>query len=489
LDKIRKPSGTTLTTDVMPSGTVDFFCDLKYYKYAGDSFLILCYDGERGSFCYTPAPTASGGWARMWIYTAHENWYDLYLNGSFASSSPIVAHLRWGNTMSMSFDHTSTSAQNTPGVLPGHNRFKFDTSSDADLYWAKFYENSALVGELIPVIRQSDNVVGMFNKVTETFSTVSGLSAGTPTGETIVIYDQSSTQNIPINAKLGDGLDFDSNDAIEVQPATTTTIGGIIVGENLTIDENGVLSATGGGGVLYDAGDGIEFTYNHMIDMLFDRTAFLDSVTSVQRGTISKDTTTGAFTMTSTGNDAYTGPDRSSLGTVYSIQVDPNTTYKLTWTSDDSTVHGNVFVFENGDIITSYLVDQATSNELTFITSSTCQTLNFRFGVQNSGDSLTYSDISLYKITGDATINAKLGNGLRFDSNGAIETIGGTQYEAGTGINIISDSGSTVSGTLKVNARTAQANDYTIYGASGGVGEPSINLMPALTMSSPVWGW
>jgi hypothetical protein len=99
-----------------------------------------------------------------------------------------------------------------------------------------------------------------------------------------------------------------------------------------------------------------------MIDMLFDRTAFLDSVTSVQRGTISKDAITGAFTLTATGNDAYTLPDRSSIGTVYSIQADPNTTYKLTWTSDDPTVHGNVFVFENGDIITMHLVDQATLN-------------------------------------------------------------------------------------------------------------------------------
>lgn len=210
---------------------------------------------------------------------------------------------------------------------------------------------------------------------------------------------------------------------------------------------------TGGGGVLYDAGDGIEFTYNHMIDMLFDRTAFLDSVTSVQRGTISKDTITGAFTLTATGNDAYTLPDRSSIGTVYSIQADPNTTYKLTWTSDDPTVHGNVFVFENGDVITMYLVDQATLNELTFITSSTCQTLNFRFGVQNSGDSLTYSDIALYKIIGDATINAKLGSGLEvdnnndinvklgdglyFDADGAIATSGDNDYTAGEGIDII----------------------------------------------------
>ena len=225
LDKIRKPSGTTLTTDVMPSGTVDFFCDLKYYKYAGDSFLILCYNGESGSFCYTPPVTNSSNRTRMWIYTGHEQWYDLYLNDSVQSSNPITVHLRWGTTMSISFDHTTRSAQNSPGVLPGHNLFRFDSGSDADLYWAKFYENSVLVGELVPVIRQSDNVVGLFNKITETFSTVSGLTAGTPTGETIVVYDSSSTQNIPINAKLGNGLQFDANGAIETIAATEYAAG------------------------------------------------------------------------------------------------------------------------------------------------------------------------------------------------------------------------------------------------------------------------
>lgn len=232
LDKIRKPSGTTLTTDVIPSGTVDFFCDLKYYKYAGNSFLILCYNGESGSFCYTPPVTNSSSSTRMWIYTAHEQWYDLYLNDSVQSSNPITVHLRWGNTMSISFDHTTRSAQNSPGVLPGHNLFRFDSGSDADLYWAKFYENSALVGELVPVIRQSDSAVGMFNKVTETFSTVSGLIAGTPTGETIVIYDPSSTQDIPINAKLGNGLQFDANGAIETIAATEYA-----AGDGIQIDE------------------------------------------------------------------------------------------------------------------------------------------------------------------------------------------------------------------------------------------------------------
>ena len=173
--------------------------------------------------------------------------------------------------------------------------------SSVRIYNVDIYDNNnTLIRRFIPCESPS-NIVGMYDLVNDVFYPPTGasLNAGQQVG------------NVTINAKLGDGLDFDSNDAIKVQPATTTTIGGIIVGENLTIDENGVLSATGGG--------------------------------------------------SSGGN-----------------------------------------------------------------------------------------------------------------------------YEAGTGINIISDSGSTVSRTLKVNAQTAQANDYTIYGASGGVGEPSINLMPALTMSS-IW--
>ena len=95
-------------------------------------------------------------------------------------------------------------------------------------------------------------------------------------------------------------------------------------------------------------------------------------------------------------------------------------------------------------------------------------------------------------IASDTTLGGiKVGDNLTIDPvTGVLSATGGgsggTQYEAGTGINIISDSGSTVSRTLKVNAQTAQANDYTIYGATGGVGEPSINLMPQLTTSS-IW--
>ena len=63
-----------------------------------------------------------------------------------------------------------------------------------------------------------------------------------------------------ISAKLGSGLQFDSNNAIELDKATTETIGGVIVGDGLNIDENGVLSINSSSTGEYEAGDAIRFT-------------------------------------------------------------------------------------------------------------------------------------------------------------------------------------------------------------------------------------
>ena len=341
-----------------------------------------------------------------------------------------------------------------------------DYKVQGKLYYVKIYDDDTLIFDGIPVRRNSDGELGIFDRVDNEFFTndlglgeYSFVAGPDESGADPILGDYIGTTKT-ISATVGvTSVTQDTNNPRKVNvvtngdnssftiPAPVTMTGASAsangtagyVPQPLTGDESKYLRGDGTwavvqSGELYDAGDGIEFTYNHMIDMLFDRTAFLNSVTEVKRGTISKDTITGAFTLTATENDAYTSPDRSSLGTVYSIQADPNTTYKLTWTSDDPTVSGKVYAFENGDTIKMYIVDQSTLNELTFITSSTCQTLNFRFGVQNSGDSITYSAISLYKITGDATINAKLGNGLHFDSNDAIEVdsmIGATSQANG----------------------------------------------------------
>lgn len=64
---------------------------------------------------------------------------------------------------------------------------------------------------------------------------------------TITFEDETKVLTIPVE------------EPYELPPATDSTLGGIIVGDGLAIDEDGVLSATGGGTGGYYAGHGIEF--------------------------------------------------------------------------------------------------------------------------------------------------------------------------------------------------------------------------------------
>ncbi len=213
VEYIKKPKGVTVTTDVIPSGTTDFRCDMKYFSYTG-RFTILAHNGERGSFSFSPPATNTSSPTRMWMYSAHERWEDLYLSSSSYSADPVIAHLQWGYTMSISYDHITDTAQRTTDILPGTNNVGFNSECDTSYYWAKFYENDILVGDLVPVIRDSDNAYGFFNKITNVFSPADGaMSGGAETGEVITIGDPSEKH---ITAKLGIGLTFDTNDAIEL---------------------------------------------------------------------------------------------------------------------------------------------------------------------------------------------------------------------------------------------------------------------------------
>ena len=240
-----------------------------------------------------------------------------------------------------------------------------------------------------------------------------------------------------LQVSLGDGLAFDSNDAIEIEPATDSTIGGVIVGTGLSVDNDGVISADD-----YQAGRGIIID-STLSQMPFSYSGFINGVTQVERGTIVKNND-DSFTLTATGDDCFTQPfslDQGSIAsTLYLFSpVGGNRKYRLTWTSTDRSIHGRVFVFENGRGTPLHEVDQAINEYLEFTTAAATTSLSFRFGVANTGDTLTYSNIKLYLVTGgSSTIEAKLGNGLQFDANGAIEVTssGGNNYRAGDGIEI-----------------------------------------------------
>ncbi len=209
----------------------------------------------------------------------------------------------------------------------------------------------------------------------------------------------------------------------ELPIASDTTLGGIKVGDNLTIDpETGVLSATGGSGEEYVAGRGINID-STLIVQPFSYSSFINSVTGVSRGTIVKNND-NSFTITASGDDCFTEPynlDQGVSGVYVFSPVTGNKKYRLTWTSSDRSISGRIFVFENARSTPLHQVDQSLNEYLEFTTAETTTSLSFRFGVETAGDTLTYSNIALYLVSEDGhTIEAKLGDGLHFDSNNAI---------------------------------------------------------------------
>lgn len=265
---------------------------------------------------------------------------------------------------------------------------------------------------------------------------------GTNAGTAGIVPAPTATDNTKF--LKGDGT-WSDTPTYTLPTASTSTLGGIKVGNNLTIDANGVLSAIGGsGGGSYTAGDGIDIEPT-LLSKGFSYTDFINSVSGNGRGTLTKNND-NSFTMTATDDDFFTNPfnlDQGISGVYIFSPVEGEKTYRLTWDSSDRTVSGRVFVFENGRSQPLHYVDQSTDEYLEFTTASGTTSLSFRFGVENTGDTLTYSNIELYEVVSESSIiSAKLGNGLDFDSNDAIEvqpatttTLGGVKVGAGLSMN------------------------------------------------------
>ena len=106
------------------------------------------------------------------------------------------------------------------------------------------------------------------------------------------------------------------------------------------------------------------------------------------------------ITITASSNDAYTQSYSPINQYVYTVTVEPNTQYTLSWKTDDATINGQVFIFwyeGEGNTYKSGTSIQQSIEKLTITTTSTTNKLSFRFGVQSAGESLTYSDIMLVK--------------------------------------------------------------------------------------------
>ena len=241
-------------------------------------------------------------------------------------------------------------------------------------------------------------------------------------------------------------------------------------------DENKFLRGDGtwvevSGGASYIEGNGIELIGTTEVDMNFDYTAFVNSLTGAYNGTLTKNVD-GSITITpSSASGSWTIPDiGGGSPSPYKFNVGSGTTYKLTWDSGDDTVNGSARVFENAAVTTMYIAPQS-NHELTFTTSDSCSYISIRFE-ETDLLPMTISNVKLYRLDASAvSINAKLGDGLSFDSNNAItvdEMTGATSLVDGSSGTVPTPTATDNTKFLRGDATWVEINN-TNYVAGQGV--------------------
>lgn len=115
------------------------------------------------------------------------------------------------------------------------------TGKEMILYGVKHYDsNNTLLHNLVPVKRSSDNAGGLYDTITQKFYGNSGSGS-------FVVGSETTTDERIINAKIGNGLGFDSNNAIEV-----------VTGDGLTVNQDNELEVDLGNGLQFDNNGAIE---------------------------------------------------------------------------------------------------------------------------------------------------------------------------------------------------------------------------------------
>ena len=128
---------------------------------------------------------------------------------------------------------------------------------------------------------------------------------------------------------------------------------------------------------------------------LFDMIAYvnlLSTITnSITNGTLNA-CTDNSFTITSNNTDCYTNLWTSSDNNKFTIIVEPNTTYTLSWDCEGAI--GNVFVFSNATTTKMWKVVNS-KKQLIFTTDNDTTFVTVRFGVSNANQTATYSNVQI----------------------------------------------------------------------------------------------
>ena len=220
----------------------------------------------------------------------------------------------------------------------------------------------------------------------------------------------------------GDGLSINGNE-ISVIPATSETLGGVIIGDGLEVDESGALSVVGGSGTEYVAGQGIAF---NPVGFNPDPAYYFTSKVECKLGsrTFTKFNEEPAVAFVITNSNDFSGPvyvghteDSVKFTQDYNYVVsDPDGSFEYqgyTW------YYSHLGFFMPG----SYTDALGNLQKFTAYRPSEAQMLDVY---------KTMIDLARAVPSDDKAISAKLGEGLSFDDNDAIKVNGLSEVQAKT---------------------------------------------------------
>lgn len=124
------------------------------------------------------------------------------------------------------------------------------------------------------------------------------------------------------------------------------------------------------------------------------------AVKGIVRGTAIWNLSLNYITLTATDNDCYTTFNAIEAENIYKIPVKPNKKYSLTWNAIGDI--GKVYLFRNGSNSSFVSIDN-TTGILKMTTNADTTFVTFRVGVNNAGESCTYTNLMFMEDDNFAT--------------------------------------------------------------------------------------
>ena len=481
-ESVRLPSAYYKAKYVQSDGEAR--CSTEFYpsnypnaKYVGTASVI----GDTNGYKYifgTQGDNYHSYWS-MILSTSNDNQSIItgltYNNNNDKVNNPITTAFAKGDmidfeasiTSGLKLNNELVQSLSTTFTKSTYNMFIFGEqagyTTKARIYSFKIYNSDdTLLANFVPAVRKSDNEVGFYETVSNQFinsnyygppftTDMDDLDVDEP--DWVLNADIATANSLGV-IKPGTGLTVSPDGTLNATPytlptASASTLGGVKVGDGLSIAADGTLSATGG--ETYEAGNGIEITeVTHEDEFrvqnqeyFFDTRGLTCGLNARVWTTVNDGDILAAMCIHNNGGNQV--PLFVGL-TEDSVKVSQNYDSNILGPNGSFDYRGKTWYF-TADYALSGTDGQDTQNHI--------QTLPTTYSFSSTPSNFVPAAKDLIDLavllpdTLHPTISAKIGNGLRFDSNDAIEVVTGNglsvnqdnelEINTGTGLQINQD--------------------------------------------------